>query len=468
MFYSPGSEQYREQKKGGFYSSSNARLCYIPFWNGGDRIVKGSLTLYDKNTHITISDDASGNLYDPRFDSKTIIGNVFYESCVAILWEDEQAEYINFATGSNWAISLTSETDILRKQWSFTIGLNEFNYSQNPSSVNFYPSRLQGLGALNFGGRAAYIYTGSDLNRSKKYDRVGTHSLSTFGTPRALEYFTNKGLHFPSASYASSSAYGVSSSIFSYGTQSHRSYLIVVNWNPYWVTQSADTNGNFFEFYNYASTVGGGVQSFAASISESAAGYPVCVLTTKQQGGLIGHVTWSSDTLYSKMKDVKQIAYYVDINQVAGWCTRSIFVNGTSSYNSSAHEKNPKDFFMTNSNCSYFYTMNKVATGSASPDKGLIFSGSIANLKMYEFVGEAIPDYERMKKYIHEEYLSGSHNLSEEGGQYKISTETTPPYMTTIGMFNDRNQLIAIGKFARPIPNDPDVPINILAQLDIL
>ena len=41
------------------------------------------------------------------------------------------------------------------------------------------------------------------------------------------------------------------------------------------------------------------------------------------------------------------------------------------------------------------------------------------------------------------------------------------PYVTTIGLYNDNNDLLAIGKLAHPIKNDPELAIRFVIRFDV-
>jgi hypothetical protein len=41
------------------------------------------------------------------------------------------------------------------------------------------------------------------------------------------------------------------------------------------------------------------------------------------------------------------------------------------------------------------------------------------------------------------------------------------PYATTVGLYNEANQLLAIAKFSQPLPISPDTDTNILIRLDV-
>ena len=41
------------------------------------------------------------------------------------------------------------------------------------------------------------------------------------------------------------------------------------------------------------------------------------------------------------------------------------------------------------------------------------------------------------------------------------------PYMTTVGLYNESNELLAVAKFAQPIPISPSTDTNIIIRMDI-
>lgn len=480
LLYSPGCEQYNDQDKSGFFSSTNPRICYIPFHHSGDRIKRGGLTLYDLDTNVTISDDASGNLYDNRYDKKMFIGNVFYKSGIAVLWEDEESQYKNFGTSSNWKIEVTSELDIIKRSWDIEIGLNEFNYSQNPSAVDHYNQRIEGLGAIEYAGKASYIYTGSNSNRSKTVDQsLNTTTLYEYSTqPRAKERLTDKGLTFPSTSLESGSVYATSESIFTPDTYSvNHSYLIVTNCNLGSIINDTADDANHFLFYSNYFTVDANIQSIAISISQSNDRHPELFLEYRGYGSNgSDFVNWSDTASYSRVKDIKQIAFYIDVDEARGFVSQSIFVNGTSSeatnvVSTIARVKGIK--FPSTPTNEFLYARNTSPSASISSsgdtlDVGIIASGSISFMKFFEFNASTKPSINALKTYLHEEYNTGSYNFAQESSQYTLNPYNgKPAYFTTFGFFNNKNELLVMGKLARPIPNDVEVPIIIHAELDM-
>ena len=41
------------------------------------------------------------------------------------------------------------------------------------------------------------------------------------------------------------------------------------------------------------------------------------------------------------------------------------------------------------------------------------------------------------------------------------------PYITTIGLYNDNYQLVAIGKLAKPLPNNKDIAYTFSVRFDV-
>jgi hypothetical protein len=48
-----------------------------------------------------------------------------------------------------------------------------------------------------------------------------------------------------------------------------------------------------------------------------------------------------------------------------------------------------------------------------------------------------------------------------------VSGSDFAPYITTIGLYNNAGQLLAIAKTAQPIRKRPDVDINFVVQIDL-
>jgi len=49
----------------------------------------------------------------------------------------------------------------------------------------------------------------------------------------------------------------------------------------------------------------------------------------------------------------------------------------------------------------------------------------------------------------------------------KVTGSSFQPYITTVGLYNDANQLIAVGKMTRPIPKSANTEMTIIVKIDI-
>jgi hypothetical protein len=48
-----------------------------------------------------------------------------------------------------------------------------------------------------------------------------------------------------------------------------------------------------------------------------------------------------------------------------------------------------------------------------------------------------------------------------------VSSSAFAPYITTVGLYNDSGELLAIGKLAQPIKKRDDVDMNFLIRIDL-
>jgi hypothetical protein len=57
-------------------------------------------------------------------------------------------------------------------------------------------------------------------------------------------------------------------------------------------------------------------------------------------------------------------------------------------------------------------------------------------------------------------------NLESQQPKTFVSSSNWTPYITTVGLYNDKAELVAIGKLGRPIPKRNDVNMNIIVRFD--
>lgn len=73
-----------------------------------------------------------------------------------------------------------------------------------------------------------------------------------------------------------------------------------------------------------------------------------------------------------------------------------------------------------------------------------------------------IKDYEFEYSYNPTLIQSGSTSLLKD-----FTTGSFSPYATTVGLYNDRNELLAVAKFSQPLPISRNVDTNIVIKMDM-
>ena len=62
--------------------------------------------------------------------------------------------------------------------------------------------------------------------------------------------------------------------------------------------------------------------------------------------------------------------------------------------------------------------------------------------------------------------LATFYNATEEVEGFATHSEFRP-YVTTIGLYNDQNDLLVIGKLGKPIKNDDDLSLKFIVRFDV-
>ena len=65
---------------------------------------------------------------------------------------------------------------------------------------------------------------------------------------------------------------------------------------------------------------------------------------------------------------------------------------------------------------------------------------------------------------------SGSYNSSYEATQFVenfVNHSNFAPYITTVGLYNDNNELLVTGRTSRPIKNDSDLDMSFVLRFDV-
>ena len=78
-------------------------------------------------------------------------------------------------------------------------------------------------------------------------------------------------------------------------------------------------------------------------------------------------------------------------------------------------------------------------------------------------VKATIKDYEMGYSYNPSLLTSGS---NENMLSFATGSSFTP-YATMLGLYNDENELLAVAKFAQPLPISPDTDTNVIIRMDV-
>lgn len=110
---------------------------------------------------------------------------------------------------------------------------------------------------------------------------------------------------------------------------------------------------------------------------------------------------------------------------------------------------------------------------SHSQDPGITFK---SNLPVYTHTYNIkISDYE-LNHTLNPTAQTGSSVLYYSGSTYKIPAgqyadnvtgSAFQPYITAVGLYNDSDELIAVGKLAQPLPKPADTELTIQVKLDV-
>lgn len=73
-------------------------------------------------------------------------------------------------------------------------------------------------------------------------------------------------------------------------------------------------------------------------------------------------------------------------------------------------------------------------------------------------------DYSYVSSY--NSSISGGFEQFEESGSIDLTGSFLAPFITTIGLYNDDCELVAVAKLPQPIKSMPDVPINFIVRFD--
>ena len=128
-FYRVGTKSHQPADVSGErVFNGKAKILAIPQSIFGEQIKQGSLSLTDSVTSKTFIENGSGSL----MSGSLIVGDVFYDHGLVVYTHTAS---LNSTLTGNWQIDFKSTETIYENEYLLIVNEDEFNISQNPSSV---------------------------------------------------------------------------------------------------------------------------------------------------------------------------------------------------------------------------------------------------------------------------------------------------------------------------------------------
>jgi len=128
-FYRVGTKSHQPATVSGErVFNGKAKILAIPQSIFGEQIKQGSLTLTDSVTSKTFIENGSGSL----MSGSLIVGDVFYDHGLVVYTHTAS---LNSTLTGDWQVEFKSTETIYENEYLLIVNEDEFNISQNPSSV---------------------------------------------------------------------------------------------------------------------------------------------------------------------------------------------------------------------------------------------------------------------------------------------------------------------------------------------
>ena len=436
---------YSSQKN--YVLQENSRLLSLPVRTYGKRIKEGTFSLTDTSTgSISIIDDGNGNLIDSGISTNTLVSD-----SSLIGWFSFDDGYEKKAKYSNKNLFISDDSSYYLN----SIKLSNATFSQGKNGTGY---------KLNLGTETSGYLTHYDMMRFDKNDFTVSFWVNI--PPTQSNNITTSNTILCKRNTA---------------TTSYPFEISVYN------TSSADYNGRILiQRKAYKDEMELNEISFSSSLQlNDGNSHHVCLVNSS--GSLKLYI---DGTLNNSMYD-----YHGRFN-ASNTC--NIFVgarggNSNTSVNSDTYFSGSIDelrFYSSEVSVANLYNdvYNTNVIGSIFYEKGIILfnnlSGSYANILKgtsangftfsYRAVSQ-ITEHEICVRKDPNEFnfsmnpsirLNGSSTLINQLTS-SVSNNTFVPYITTIGLYDDKNRLLAVGKIKEPIKSIKDIMLSFTIRLDM-
>jgi hypothetical protein len=398
----------------------------------GERIKPGSISITDTSTgSISIQDDYNGNLYDTNVTNLVPSGNLVG------YWNFDDAFVVSSNTAQVFALKNSVRTTQFCNAYKTYFSSGVFNGDIRFSGISSSFAVVQNHPSFNFRNYENYavslwvnIPTSQSVSHGSKNSIIEKWN-GTGGYPFAIRTYnqadtTNKGRIEASTHDGSSRVIITTTSSFNDGLYHHLVY---------------QKTGSQFELYVDALRINTGSLSVLGQIHNKSDLY---------LGGQ-GVQSSSLGTMYAYSGSIDELRIY----------------NGS----------------LTQSQISSLYTRpsNTNIVGNVFYSHGILvftnLSGSYANLMLDAFTMTyrstiTIREHEVLVSAKSSEFnmtLNPSTYVGKEDSKLYANFVTSSlwnPYVTTIGLYNDNLQLVAIGKLTKPVKKYADLPLIFAVRFD--
>lgn len=450
------------------YLFLTASIIAAPYYDIGEGIKKNTVTLEDLDQSITLVDDGLGNIYDSGISTSSFSSND--NLSLYLRFDDLHSQlktgYGTVVSGSFKFISNTFEPDSqaevrnVKTEQGIESGSNVYGLSTYFSSSYIKVDNREEISFNsqdNFGVSFWIKISGSDYINSN-----GQYVVSKKGTLQKLKYgdyqdyneageLVNKRGLYPVTEDVNTTVYPFSIKINSSGSDYGKVVCERSDGSTYLsLTSTTAINDNEFHHVSFIKSgsllslyVDGTVETSGSDLSGEVFNYHDLIfgsLNTKKENSLIGNIfdfrlynTYLDSSTVSSLSDNSSISFRQNSN-----VGNIFYKNGTiviTSPDSKYHSIIDNNFNLNFKNTVTHYEIETVCKINKESFNFTFNPSSLSNYKAGTYLSEMV---------------SGS----------------LRPYATTIGLYNFKNELIAVGKLGSPLKIRDDVDLNVIVRFD--
>lgn len=477
MYYRYPYDQYRthEHHSRRFtykFLNVSCSILSLPYMDYGEKIVKESVILTNPTLGITLQDDGNGNLYDVQLESdlysssymnrRYLLGYFGFND----LYRKFKFNYgyIENGEGKYESFNFTPNSTYKIKNTTFSAGVDisgsgtgiAAEFTGNGGYIQIHHRNEFNFDSIDPFTISFWIYTDS-AGQGTILSKNGTIYTNTFGNqPKQLAsgqivndvHYSSSFQTIPTDVYPFNFEYSGSNIIFSRSdgihTVSLSGSLITGSWNQVSAIRHVYGNTNTLALY----VNGQFKQQSPDSTRNPLNDYEILIGASN----ILGSSSFSGK--------VDELRFY-----------KTSFITGSIVSGSSLHQNlyNTRYLYNTSVVGNVFYRRGNIVLSSLDPTYNNVISGS--NWTLSYRGTHTIYEYEvicRIKKGDFNLTMNPTARISPKSDLLinEMTGSVMKPYYTTFGLYNDKGQLLAIGKTGQPVQMRDDVDVNWIIRWD--